>query len=48
MWEAASVQTDASHRPGTALLFALTLVECLLGKAKRDEVASPMVIADAL
>jgi protein DJ-1 len=35
-------------RPGTALLFALTIVEALAGKEKRDEVALPMVIAETL
>lgn len=35
-------------RPGTALLFSLTIVEQLLGKEKRDEVAGPMVCADIL
>lgn len=38
-------QCVTSRGPGTALEFALTLVELLLGKAKRDEVAAPMVIA---
>lgn len=32
-------------RPGTALLFSLTIVEILVGKEKRDEVAGPMVVA---
>jgi 4-methyl-5(b-hydroxyethyl)-thiazole monophosphate biosynthesis len=33
-----------SRAPGTAMEFALTLVELLYGKSKRDEVAGPMVI----
>ncbi len=33
-----------SRGPGTAVEFALALVERLYGKAKRDEVAAPMVI----
>jgi 4-methyl-5(b-hydroxyethyl)-thiazole monophosphate biosynthesis len=33
-----------SRGPGTAMEFALTLVGLLFGKAKRDEVAAPMVI----
>ncbi|KAI9788877.1 MAG: hypothetical protein M1816_006541 [Peltula sp. TS41687] len=37
-----------SRGPGTALLFALTIVEALLGKAKRDEVAAPMIVAESL
>ncbi|KAJ4317020.1 hypothetical protein N0V94_005162 [Neodidymelliopsis sp. IMI 364377] len=37
-----------SRGPGTALLFALTLVELLAGKEKRDEVAGPMVVAETL
>ncbi|TQV86432.1 DJ-1 family glyoxalase III [Aliikangiella coralliicola] len=32
-----------SQAPGTAMEFALTLVECLFGKSKRDEIAAPMV-----
>jgi hypothetical protein len=35
-------------RPGTALLFALTIVEIFAGKEKRDEVAGPMIVAEAL
>lgn len=34
-----------SRGPGTALEFALQLVEQLFGKARRDAVAQPMVIA---
>ncbi|KAF2851023.1 DJ-1 [Plenodomus tracheiphilus IPT5] len=37
-----------SRGPGTALLFALTIVECLAGKEKRDEVAAPMIVAETL
>ncbi|KAI9670899.1 MAG: hypothetical protein M1817_003784 [Caeruleum heppii] len=37
-----------SRGPGTAILFALTIVECLAGKAKRDEVGGPMMLADTL
>jgi len=37
-----------SRGPGTAMLFSLTIVEQLLGKAKRDEVEGPMVCADKL
>jgi protein DJ-1 len=37
-----------SRGPGTALLFALTIVELLCGKGKRDEVAGPMVVAETL
>lgn len=33
-----------SQGPGTAIEFALELVELLLGRAKRDEVAAPMVL----
>ncbi|WP_295716646.1 DJ-1 family glyoxalase III [uncultured Halovibrio sp.] len=36
-----------SQGPGTALAFALTLVEHLCGRAKRDEVAAPMVLPGA-
>jgi 4-methyl-5(b-hydroxyethyl)-thiazole monophosphate biosynthesis len=31
-----------SRGPGTAMEFALTLIELLLGKAKRDEVEAPL------
>ncbi|CAO1627644.1 unnamed protein product [Parajaminaea phylloscopi] len=34
-----------SRGPGTAILFALTLVEKLFGKEKRDEVAEPMIVS---
>jgi protein DJ-1 len=30
------------------MLFALTIVEVLAGKEKRDEVAGPMVVAELL
>jgi protein DJ-1 len=33
-----------SRGPGTSFLFALTLVEQLVGKAKRDEVQKPMMM----
>jgi protein DJ-1 len=35
-------------RPGTAMLFALTIVEELAGKEKRGEVQGPMVVAETL
>ncbi|KAF2029036.1 DJ-1 [Setomelanomma holmii] len=37
-----------SRGPGTALLFSLTIVEAISGKAKRDEVAGPMIVAATL
>jgi protein DJ-1 len=37
-----------SRGPGTAILFALTLVEAAVGKEKRDEVQGPMITAEAL
>ncbi|KAG9185741.1 protein DJ-1 [Alternaria panax] len=37
-----------SRGPGTAILFALTIVEYLCGKEKRDKVAGPMVLAETL
>ncbi|OCK84731.1 DJ-1 protein [Lepidopterella palustris CBS 459.81] len=37
-----------SRGPGTALLFALTIVELLCGKQKRDEVAGPMILPASL
>ncbi|KAH7398761.1 class I glutamine amidotransferase-like protein [Phaeosphaeria sp. MPI-PUGE-AT-0046c] len=37
-----------SRGPGTAMLFALTIVEVMCGQAKRDEVAGPMVVAEVL
>lgn len=30
------------------MLFALTIVEVLAGKGKRDEIAGPMVLAETL
>ena len=30
------------------MLFALTIVECIAGKEKSDEVAGPMVVAETL
>ena len=38
----------ASRGPGTAFLFALTIVEQLLGKEKRDEISLPMIVASTL
>ena len=37
-------QCLTSRGPGTALEFALALVEALCGREKRDEVAAPMVL----
>jgi protein DJ-1 len=37
-----------SRGPGTAILFALTIVEELCGEEKRDEVAGPMIVAETL
>ncbi|KAH0565286.1 hypothetical protein GP486_001322 [Trichoglossum hirsutum] len=37
-----------SRGPGTAMLFALTVVEVLLGKEKTDEVARPMMLAQTI
>ncbi|KAG9306198.1 hypothetical protein G9A89_016102 [Geosiphon pyriformis] len=37
-----------SRGPGTAFLFALTIVEQLVGREKRDEISSPMVLASTL
>ncbi|KAF1978049.1 DJ-1 [Bimuria novae-zelandiae CBS 107.79] len=37
-----------SRGPGTAMLFALTIVEVLAGKEKKNEVAGPMVVAETL
>ncbi|KAF2741181.1 DJ-1 [Polyplosphaeria fusca] len=37
-----------SRGPGTAMLFALTIVEQISGKEKRDEVAGPMIVAETL
>ncbi|RGB32501.1 class I glutamine amidotransferase-like protein [Rhizophagus diaphanus] len=37
-----------SRGPGTALLFALTIVELLLGEEKRNEVSNHMIVASIL
>ncbi|RPB01873.1 DJ-1 [Choiromyces venosus 120613-1] len=37
-----------SRGPGTSLLFALTLVETLCGREKREEVEGPMITASEL
>ncbi|KAI4910745.1 hypothetical protein J4E90_007000 [Alternaria incomplexa] len=37
-----------SRGPGTAMLFALTIVEMMCGKDKRKEVEGPMVCAETL
>ncbi|KAF1358948.1 DJ-1 [Lizonia empirigonia] len=37
-----------SRGPGTAMLFALTIVELLAGKEKRDEISGPLMIAETL
>ncbi|KAF2190457.1 DJ-1 [Zopfia rhizophila CBS 207.26] len=37
-----------SRGPGTALLFALTIVGLISGNEKRDEVARPMIVAETL
>ncbi|RIA97074.1 class I glutamine amidotransferase-like protein [Glomus cerebriforme] len=37
-----------SRGPGTAFLFALTIVEQLLGKEKRNEISPPMILASTL
>lgn len=37
-----------SRGPGTAILFSLTMVEALMGKAKREEVHGPMICAATL
>jgi hypothetical protein len=41
-------RANALDRPGTAMLFALTIVEVMLGGQKKDEVAGPMVVAETL
>jgi 4-methyl-5(b-hydroxyethyl)-thiazole monophosphate biosynthesis len=33
-----------SRAPGTAMAFALALVEALFGREKRDEIAAPMLV----
>jgi hypothetical protein len=35
-------------RPGTAMLFALTIVEALMGKEKRNEITGPLMVAQTL
>ncbi len=40
--------TSDLFSPGTAMLFALTMVESLCGKEKRREVEGPMICADEL
>ncbi|PWN23523.1 DJ-1 [Microstroma glucosiphilum] len=37
-----------SRGPGTSLLFALSLVEKLLGPEKREEISGPMILSDKL
>jgi protein DJ-1 len=37
-----------SRGPGTAMLFALTIVEALAGKAKREEISPAMLLASEL
>ncbi|KAF9698498.1 hypothetical protein EKO04_003690 [Ascochyta lentis] len=37
-----------SRGPGTAMLFALTIVEMLVGKEKRDEISGPLIVAETL
>ena len=37
-----------SRGPGTAMLFALTIVQELLGKEKRDVVEGPMICSEKL
>ncbi|KAI9765453.1 MAG: hypothetical protein M1840_007412 [Geoglossum simile] len=37
-----------SKGPGTAMLFALTMVELLLGETKRNEISAPMMLAETL
>ncbi|GAB7346705.1 hypothetical protein MBLNU459_g1823t1 [Dothideomycetes sp. NU459] len=41
-------KTITSRGPGSALLFALTIVELLAGKDKRDEVHGPMMCPETL
>ena len=41
-------QVITSRGPGTAMLFALTIVEELMGKEKRDAVQGPMICSDKL
>lgn len=42
------VVADWCPRPGTAMLFALTIVEQLAGKDKKEEVMGPMMCAESL
>ena len=37
-----------SRGPGTAMGFALKIVEVLMGREKREMVAGPMVVAEVL
>ncbi|KAJ4410497.1 hypothetical protein N0V91_001983 [Didymella pomorum] len=37
-----------SRGPGTAMLFALTIVEALMGKEKRNEITGPLMVAQTL
>jgi protein DJ-1 len=37
-----------SRAPGTAMLFSLAIVEALAGKAKREEIVGPMLVAAGL
>jgi len=39
---------NISRGPGTAFLFALTIIEQLLGKEVCDEVSAPMILASTL
>lgn len=39
---------SSSRGPGTAFLFALTIVEKLLGEEKREEISGPMILSDKL
>jgi protein DJ-1 len=36
------------YRPGTAMLFALTIVEAMVGKEKREEISGPLMVAETL
>lgn len=42
-----SQKVITSRGPGTAMEFALTIVECLMGKEKRDEITGPLVMMPA-
>ncbi|KAL7773724.1 hypothetical protein CFE70_003691 [Pyrenophora teres f. teres 0-1] len=37
-----------SRGPGTAMAFALTIVEAMCGKGKREEIGGPMMLAEKL